>query len=123
MRIENDANNYPSQRLYFLATGGYLGNKRGAYGQNLNFALNTRVPPTITAKDGFLIIATDGDVILQGTSTPYVLVYQFPQLPAETRTNYVVRLEQFLISFGVTGAFLCWLESFLAERTHSPWVN
>src|SRR6218665_792506 len=44
--------------------------------------------------------------------------------------DHEILLEQLQISFGVTGAFLCWLRSFLRERsfcvvhesTRSPWV-
>src|SRR6218665_1035129 len=44
--------------------------------------------------------------------------------------DHGILLERLRISFGVTGAFLCWLESFLGERTlcvvhgptRSPWV-
>src|SRR6218665_3608124 len=44
--------------------------------------------------------------------------------------DHGILLERLRISLGVTGAFLCWLESFLGERTlcvvhgptRSPWV-
>ena len=90
MRIRNEGNplNY-----FFLAPAKFLGNKQSAYGMKLSISL------LMSSNASLIETRTDGDIILKGKDTNFVLVKQLPYLPYASRSKpveYSVSMLQFL---------------------------
>ena len=77
--------------LYFVATSPFLGDKRTAYGRNIQFVLSTLNITNKPANDVTMAIPGD-DVIIRGLHVDFSLVARLPYLPSPNGTNYTVIL-------------------------------
>ena len=91
MSIKDGGYNAGRDKLYFMATSPFLGDKRGSYGQNISLTLAISLPEVDANTTIDYINDTSGDVILVGNWTTYTLVNALPTLLSENRTTYLVR--------------------------------
>ncbi len=87
MRITNSGTNFDQSELYFVAVASYLGDKRGAYGQNVSIALRLTLSPGEVPS---YVSSLRGDVILEGRYFTTPLVVNLQTTPNATVQEYVV---------------------------------
>ena len=90
MSILDGGFNTGRDMLYFTAPEAYLNDKRGAYGQNMSFALSQFIPelPVNTTADPLDV--RSGDVILVGKWTTFTLVAPLNKTLSQTKTPFLV---------------------------------
>ena len=91
LRVINEGENLASEHIYFSATPAFLGDKTGAYGQPLTFAI--RSLPAIQSDNvtrEYGVERDGGDIILEGALTPFTLVSNLSLPMDERRHNFTV---------------------------------